>query len=200
MAKALEYGVVLSQASRVGTQREYEAVTILKPETPKPEILQLIKRLQGTFDERSGKLLKVDSWGMRVLAYPVKKNRKGIYVYWRFIGGSDIVKEFERLLGLSQHVIRFYTIKIDVDVDPGAKPSEITEELLDAASEPGPDPDELRRQAEEEAAKIAAEEAAKAAAEAAEREAEREREAAARAAAEPAAPEAPTEASQGEEE
>lgn len=171
MAKELEHGIVLSQASRIGTQREYECVTILKPDTPKPEILQLITRLQGTFEERGGRLLQVDSWGMRVLAYPVKKNRKGIYVHWRFIGGSDIVKEFERLLGLAQQVVRFYTVRIDEDIDPGARPSEITDELLDAAAEPGPDPDELRRQAEEEAARLAAEEAARAAAEAAEREA-----------------------------
>ncbi|MEM6990401.1 MAG: 30S ribosomal protein S6 [Myxococcota bacterium] len=181
MAKALEHGIVLSQSSRVGTQREYEAVTVLKPDTPKPEILSLITRLQAMFTERAGKLLKVDSWGMRVLAYPVKKSRKGIYVHWRFIGGSDIVKEFERLLGLSQQVIRFYTVRVDEDIDPEAKPSEITEELLDAASEPGPDPDELRRQAEEEAARLAAIEAEKAAAEAAEREAARAAEAAARA-------------------
>ncbi|MBL4685662.1 MAG: 30S ribosomal protein S6, partial [Nannocystaceae bacterium] len=145
MAKALEVGVVLSQASRVGTQREYEAVTILKPDTPKTEIHQLITRMQSMFTERGGSLLKVDSWGMRVLAYPVAKSRKGIYIHWRFIGGSDIVAEFERLLGLAQQVIRFYTLRADDDVDPAARPSEITEELLDAASEPGPDPDELRR-------------------------------------------------------
>lgn len=164
MAKELEHGIVLSQASRIGTQREYESVTIIKPDTPKPEILQLITRLQGVFSERGGKLLKVDSWGMRVLAYPVAKNRKGIYLYWRFIGGSDMVTEFERLLGLAQQVIRFYTVRVDDNVDPSARPSEITEELLDAASEPGPDPDELRRQAEEEAARRAAEDAAAAAA------------------------------------
>ena len=164
MAKELEHGIVISQASRIGTQREYESVTIIKPDTPKPEIHQLITRLQGTFSERGGKLLKVDSWGMRLLAYPVAKNRKGIYLHWRFIGGSDMVTEFERLLGLAQQVIRFYTVRIDDDVDPTARPSEITEELLDAASEPGPDPDELRRQAEEEAARRAAEDAAAAAA------------------------------------
>ena len=161
MSAALETGVIHSQASRIGTQREYESVIIIKPDTPKPEILQLITRMQGVFGERGGKLLKVDSWGMRVLAYPVKKNRKGIYLYWRYLGGSDMVTEFERLLGLASEVVRFYTTRIDDDVDPDARPSEITDELLDAAAEPGPDPDELRRQAEEEAARLAAEEAAR---------------------------------------
>lgn len=161
MSAALKTGVIDSQASRIGTQREYESVIIIKPDTPKPEILQLITRMQGVFGERGGKLLKVDSWGMRVLAYPVKKNRKGIYLYWRYLGGSEMVQEFERLLGLASEVVRFYTTRVDDDVDPDARPSEVTDELLDAAADPGPDPDELRRQAEEEAARRAAEEAAR---------------------------------------
>lgn len=152
-------GVVHSVASKRGTQREYESVTILRPSTGKPEIAALIERMQGTFVEYGARLIKIDSWGTRILAFPVDHERKGIYLYWRFIGGSDIVAEFERLMGLFDKVIRFYTVRIDDDVDPEARPSEVTEELLDAASEPGPDPEELARKAAEEAARRAAEEA-----------------------------------------
>lgn len=152
-------GVVLSVASKRGTQREYESVTILRPSTGKPEIAALIERMQGTFTDYGARLIKIDSWGTRILAFPVDHERKGIYLYWRFLGGSDIVAEFERLMGLSDKVIRFYTVRIDDDVDPEARPSEVTEELLDAASEPGPDPEELARLAAEEAARRAAEEA-----------------------------------------
>ena len=53
---------------------------------------------------------------------------------------------------LVDKVIRFYTVLVDQDVDPEARPSEVTEELLDAASEPGPDPDVLAKKAAEEAA------------------------------------------------
>lgn len=152
-------GVVLSVASKRGTQREYESVTILRPSAGKPEIAALIERMQGTFTDYGARLIKIDSWGTRILAFPVDHERKGIYLYWRFLGGSDIVAEFERLMGLSDKVIRFYTVRIDDDVDPEARPSEVTEELLDAASEPGPDPEELARLAAEEAARRAAEEA-----------------------------------------
>jgi len=152
-------GVVHSVASKRGTQREYESVTILRPSTGKPEIAALIERMQGTFNEYGARLIKIDSWGTRILAFPVDHERKGIYLYWRFLGGSDIVAEFERLMGLSDKVIRFYTVKIDEDVDPEARPSEVTEELLEAATDPGPDPEELQRLAAEEAARRAAEEA-----------------------------------------
>ncbi len=164
MPDAPAKGTVRSVSSKKGTQREYESVIILRPNTGKPEIAQLIERMQKMFADFGGRLIKIDSWGMRVLAFPVRHCRKGIYLYWRYLGGSEIVAEFERLMGLSDKVIRFYTLRIDEDVDPEARPSEVTEELLDAAAEPGPDPEELARQAAEEAARKAAEEAAAAAA------------------------------------
>ncbi len=175
MATAAAAGVVTSVASKQDTQREYETVTILRPDTGKPQIKALIERVQGVVAKQNGGLVKIDSWGMRVLAYPVAHQRKGIYLYWRYLGGSDMVAEVERNLRLSDRVMRFYSIRVDDDVDPDARPSEVTDELLDAVSEPGPDPDELARQA-------AAEEAARKAAEAAEKAAEAEKAAAAAAA------------------
>lgn len=154
-------GVVLSVASKRGTQREYESVTILRPSTGKPEIAALIERMQGTFTDYGARLIKIDSWGTRILAFPVDHERKGIYLYWRFLGGSDIVAEFERHMRLSDKVLRFYTVLVDEDIDPEARPSEVTEELLEAATDPGPDPDDLARQAAAEAAQREAENASR---------------------------------------
>lgn len=153
MATELEHGRIESVNSAIGTQREYESVIILRPDTAKGDISALIQRMQGVFDDRGGRLIKIDSWGMRILAFPVDRCRKGIYLYWRFLGGSDMVAEFERHMRLSDRVIRFYTIRIDDDVDPNARPSEVTEELLEAVADPGPDPDEVARQAAETASR-----------------------------------------------
>ena len=164
MAKDAAVGVVQSVASRQNTQREYETVSILRPDTGKPQIKALIDRVQGVVAKQGGNLVKIDSWGMGVLAYPVAHQRKGIYLYWRYLGGSDMVAEIERNMRLSDRVLRFYSIRVDDDVDPNARPSEIDEDMLEAVSEPGPDPDELARQAAEAEAKRRAEEAAAAAA------------------------------------
>ncbi len=145
MAKPISAGRVLSQSARIGTQREYESVIILRPEITRPEVAELIARMQEVFTSRGAKLMKLDSWGTRVLAFPIDHCRKGIYLYWRYIGGSDIVAEFERHMRLSDKCLRFYTVLIDSDIDPEARPSEITEELLEAATDPGPDPDELAK-------------------------------------------------------
>ena len=145
MAKAVAAGRVLSQRNKLGTQREYESVTIVRPETGRTEIAELITRMREVISSRGARLTKIDSWGMRVLAFPIAHSRKGIYLYWRYLGGSDVVAEFERNMRLNDKIIRFYTVLIDEDVDPEARPGEVTDDLLEAATDPGPDPDELAR-------------------------------------------------------
>lgn len=161
-------GVVNSVGAKRGTQREYETVIILKPAAGKRDILDLVERMQKVFGELNATLLKIDNWGLRTLSFPIKGQRRGIYLYWRFVGGSDVVAEFERRLRIADLVVRYYTVKVDEDVVPDARPSEVNDELLDAVSESGADPlDIAREEAERAAAERAAEEAARAAEEAA---------------------------------
>lgn len=134
-------GQVLSVSSKKGTKREYETVLILRPNTNKAGILELAHKMQNVFEKFGARLIKIENWGSRTLAYPIRRQATGIYLYWRFLGGSDIVHEFERNLKLSDAVLRYYTVKIDEDVDPEARPSEITEDLLQTISEPPPEPE-----------------------------------------------------------
>ena len=162
---------VRSHRNRVASQREYETVLILKSDVSKAQIKRIVTNVQKTFSEGGASLLSADNWGLRTLAYPIKRQKRGIYVYPRFLGGSDTVTDFERKLRLTDAVLRYLTVKIDEDIDPSARPSEVNEDLLEAVSDTSEDPVELERQrlAEEEAARAAAEaeEAAAAAAEAA---------------------------------
>lgn len=179
----IEPAVVRSQRSLRMTQREYETVLILKPDANKSQIKRIVTNVQQMFADAGASLVSADNWGMRTLAYPIKRNTRGIYLYLRFLGGSDTVLDFERKLRLTETVLRYLTVKVDEDIDPTARPSEVSEDLLEAVSDTGPDPVEIERQRQ-------AEEAAKAAAEAA---AAAEVAAAEAAAAAPAAQEAPSE-------
>ncbi|MCA9716955.1 MAG: 30S ribosomal protein S6 [Myxococcales bacterium] len=113
---------------------------ILRSNTNKAGILELVAKIRGIFDSFGSRLLKIENWGMRTLAYPIKRNRTGLYMYWRFLGGSDVVQEFERVLKINDAVVRYYTVRVEDDVDPDARPSEVTEDLLEQVSEPPPDP------------------------------------------------------------
>jgi small subunit ribosomal protein S6 len=135
--------MALSMRDAPGTQREYETIFILRPDTPQDGILSVNNRVKGVIDQMSGKLLKLDNWGKRKLAYEVRKQLKGIYLYWRYLGSSGVVEEIERNLRMLDTVIRYYTVVVDRDVDPVARPSDVTEETFHKAATTGPDEEEI---------------------------------------------------------
>ncbi|MFO8073413.1 MAG: 30S ribosomal protein S6 [Polyangia bacterium] len=102
--------------------REYETIFILHPETGEEGLGRAAERCRGVIDRLEGKLLRAENWGRRRLAYPVKGNDKGIYVYLRYLGYSEMVQELERNLRMLDPVIKYLTVKIEEDVDPDARP------------------------------------------------------------------------------
>ena len=117
------------------TAREYETVYILRPNTPNEGVAEVNARVKGIIEGMGGKVLKVDNWGKRRLAYEVAKERKGIYLYWQYLAQPGVVEETERNLRMLDAVIRYLTVKIDEDVDVNARPTEIDETSFDKAAQ-----------------------------------------------------------------
>ncbi len=132
-----------SMRDEPGTQREYETVFILRPDTNQDGIQFVNNRVRGVIESQGGKLLKLDNWGKRKLAYEVKKQLKGIYLYWQYLATSGTVEEIERNLRMLDSVIRYYTVKVDEDIDPNARPSAVDEETFNKAATTVPDEEEL---------------------------------------------------------
>jgi len=133
----------ISMRDEPGTLREYETIFILRPDTPTDAIAQVNQRVRGVIEQMGGKLLKLDNWGKRKLAYEIKKQLKGIYLYWQYLGSSGLVQELERNLRMLDSVVRYYTTKVDEDIDPQARPTDLTEESFAAAATTGPDEEEI---------------------------------------------------------
>jgi small subunit ribosomal protein S6 len=131
---------VRSYAALRNTQREFETTMILRPDINKDGIADVVTRLQSLYERNGSRMQKIDNWGLRTLAYPIQAHKKGIYLYVRYLGGSEIVKELERNLRIWDEVVRYLTVVIDGDVNPDARPSDIDDETLDAASDVTPDP------------------------------------------------------------
>jgi small subunit ribosomal protein S6 len=131
---------VRSYAALRNTQREFETTMILRPDINKDGIADVVNRLQALYERNGGRMQKIDNWGLRTLAYPIQSHKKGIYLYVRYLGGSDIVKELERNLRIWDEIVRYLTVVIDGDVNPEARPSDVDDETLDAASDVTPDP------------------------------------------------------------
>src|SRR5581483_7040761 len=132
-----------SMRDEPGTQREFETIFILRPDTNQDGIQLVNTRVRGVIDRMGGRLIKLDNWGKRKLAYEVKKQLKGIFLYWQYLGTSGVVEEIERNLRMLDAVIRYYTVKVDENVDPTAKPAALDEESFNKAASTVPDEEEL---------------------------------------------------------
>lgn len=128
-----------SQRDVPGTQREYETIYILRPDATTEQIHDVNTRVRKVIESAEGKLIRVDNWGKRKLAYEIKKQLKGIYLYWLYLGGSQLVAEIERNLRMLDLVIRYYTVRVDEDVNPDARPSQMDEESFAATATTVPD-------------------------------------------------------------
>ena len=122
-----------------GRTREYETIFILKPDVSNDVIGSTNAKIKGVLEAGGGTLLKIENWGRRKLAYEVKKQLKGIYVFFNYLGGAGLVEEVERNLHLTDTVIRYYSIKAAENVDAATKTSAVTDETFANASVPGPD-------------------------------------------------------------
>ncbi len=90
--------------------REYETIYILRPNVDADEAGKVSDRVQDVMNRLGAKITKVDTWGKRKLAYPIKRFGRGIFVYVRYVAMNDVVAELERNLGILEPVIRFQTI------------------------------------------------------------------------------------------
>jgi small subunit ribosomal protein S6 len=132
-----------SSRDMVGRKREYETIYILRPDSTTDVIAQVNQKIRGIIEAGGGTILKVDNWGKRKLAYEVKKQLKGIYLFFSYLGTAGLVEEVERNLRLTDSVIRYYSVKMAENVDPSSRTSELTEESFTKASTPGPDEEEI---------------------------------------------------------
>ena len=98
--------------------REYETIYILRPDVDGDAAEKVVERLKDVITRLGGTLTKLDNWGKRKLAYPIRKNTRGIFVYLKYVGFGDLVAELERNLRLIDQVVRFQTVLLEEDVDP----------------------------------------------------------------------------------
>ena len=150
--------------------RRYETVTIVDPGTGPDGLDRALERMRSAIEATSGREVRLEDWGRRTLAYPLGHTKKGRYLYLQYLGTNTTVSELERLLGITESVLKFQTIFLedrvvrgDFDFDgardansPLAKKSLITGTSM---GEPDPEPEPEEIPAEETPAEASAEEA-----------------------------------------
>jgi small subunit ribosomal protein S6 len=93
--------------------REYELVFIVHPDLDENATNEVVERVKGWITEAGGTVEKVDPWGKRKLAYPIRKQNEGQYFLFKTQLSPSFVVELERNLRFIEPVMRFLFTVVD---------------------------------------------------------------------------------------
>ena len=91
----------------------YEHVYLARQDISQAQVEALTKEYTGVIEEGGGKIGKTEYWGLRTVAFKIKKNRKAHYSLMNIEAPPAAIAEMERRMGLSPDVIRFITVRVE---------------------------------------------------------------------------------------
>jgi small subunit ribosomal protein S6 len=107
-------------AQRLGPRRpqeviainKYELMLIVNPNADEDRQKEIVDRLRATVEKAEGTIAGIDEWGKKKLAYEIKKESEGVYTVITFTAPPETLAEAERVLGITDEVLRFQTIRL----------------------------------------------------------------------------------------
>ena len=91
----------------------YECVFIARQDITSAQVDTLTEQFEGVITENGGSIAKRESWGLRTMAYKIKKNRKGHYVLLNIDAPAPAVHEMERQMRINEDILRYITLAVD---------------------------------------------------------------------------------------
>ncbi|MBF0110686.1 MAG: 30S ribosomal protein S6 [Magnetococcales bacterium] len=126
----------------------YESIYIVRPDLTTEQLEQVNKRITAIITDNGGQILQTELWGRRQLAYQVKKNSKGYYVFNLIEGGGGLIATLESRLKIDEDILKFLNVRVEKPVrtpSPLAgnddRPSRPPGDATDAATEDSDDMD-----------------------------------------------------------
>ena len=90
----------------------YEHTFIAKHDLPMTQVKTLVDKYQSIIKKNSGKIIKIEEWGLRNLSHIIKNNKKGFYFHIKLNGIGKTIKELEKAENIDQSLIRFLTVRV----------------------------------------------------------------------------------------
>lgn len=115
--------------------RTYETIFIVNPQIVGDEYTAVVDKFKGVLTDQAAEILKVDEWGTKRLAYPVKKHEQGTYVLVNFNAENVVIKEFERRMRLDDAIIKFQTLILENGFEAPVEAEEVVEETSEEDAE-----------------------------------------------------------------
>jgi len=98
----------------------YEHTIIAREDLSESQSGKLITKYKSIISENSGKILKTEEWGLRILSTKLKNNKKGFYIHLKLEGNGRTIEELEKAENIDNMLIRYLTVKVkkhDLDLN-----------------------------------------------------------------------------------
>ncbi|MDC0545098.1 30S ribosomal protein S6 [Pelagibacteraceae bacterium] len=89
----------------------YENTIVAKQDLAEKDLKIVKDRYNELISKSSGKVIKIEEWGLLNLATRIKKYKKGFYIHYKFEGNNDTLKEIKKKMKLDGSIIRHLTVK-----------------------------------------------------------------------------------------
>ena len=99
----------------------YEHVFLARQDVTAQQVETMVETYKGVIETGGGTIEKIESWGVKSLAYRIKKNRKAHFTLLNISAPPAALAEMERQMQISEDVLRFMTVRVeDLDSEPSA--------------------------------------------------------------------------------
>lgn len=94
-------------------ERYYESMILLNPDEEAESIKSILEEIKNLIISSGGEVIRIQEWGLRSLAYKIKKKDKAYYYMIHFQAKPNFIKEYERWLELKDSILRYLTLKLE---------------------------------------------------------------------------------------
>ena len=89
----------------------YENTIVVKQDLAEKELKSLKDKYNGLINESSGKVIKIEEWGLISLANKIRNYKKGFFIHFKFEGNNNTLNEIEKKIKVDGSIIRYLTVK-----------------------------------------------------------------------------------------
>jgi small subunit ribosomal protein S6 len=97
----------------------YEHIFLARQDVTAQQVEGFVDQFKGVIEQNGGRVEKTEMWGVKSLAYRIKKNRKAHFTMFNLDAPAAAVAEMERQMRINEDILRFMTIRVDaLDAEP----------------------------------------------------------------------------------
>jgi small subunit ribosomal protein S6 len=91
----------------------YEHIFMARQDVTSQQVEAMVDQYKGVIEQNGGKVEKTEMWGVKSLAYRIKKNRKAHFTMFNLDAPPAALAEMERQMRISEDILRFITVRVD---------------------------------------------------------------------------------------